>query len=337
MWTSATRTTLLITATILFSSTAGAAEDNAPFIPAIEGDWWSIASTPRLPDAYHSDKQEPVDFAIWQAADGTWQVWSCIRHTTAGGHSRLFHGWEGASLFDTEWKPLGIVMESDARYGEPKAGLQAPHVVRLPERYLMAYGNWDEICFAESRDGKTFTRIVQPDGRTGVFGEGPKGNARDPMLVRIGGEWFCYYTAILNEKGYGLCRTSRSLQTWSDAFVVSYGGRVGPGPWFNECPHVIEAAPGEYLYFRNQYYGTGQTNWVYYSRNPRYFGVDDDSGLVAQLSVAAPELIQHEGAWYIASLKPGLDGIQIAKLRLYRADETGAPARPTDSAQGADN
>jgi hypothetical protein len=30
--------------------------------------------------------------------------------------------------------------------------------------------------------------------------------------------------------------------------------------------------------------------------------------------VAAPELIQHEGQWYIAALRPELDGIRIARL-----------------------
>ena len=35
------------------------------------------------------EKQQPVDFAIWQASDGTWQVWSCIRQTKCGGKTRL--------------------------------------------------------------------------------------------------------------------------------------------------------------------------------------------------------------------------------------------------------
>ena len=283
-------------------------------IPVIEEPWWTIASTPQLPEAYQSDKQEPVDFAVWQAADGTWQLWSCIRHTNAGGHTRLFYGWEGAALTDTDWTPRGIQMKSDDRYGEPLSGLQAPHVVRLDDRYLMAYGNWDSICFAESKDGKTFERIVQPDGHTAVFGEGPISNTRDPMLIAINGLWHCYYTAILHDKGYGLCRTSSDLKTWSDSFVVSYGGRVGDGPWFNECPHVVEVMPGEFLYFRNQYYGKNQINWVYYSRNPRYFGIDDDANLVTSLPVAAPEIIKHNNTYYIASLKPELNGIQLARI-----------------------
>lgn len=303
---------------ILNVTTLAAHGQGTPLEPVIEGPWWTVASTPQLPDGYQSDKQEPVDFAVWQAADGTWQLWSCIRHTGCGGHTRLFYGWEGASIVKPDWTPKGIKMESRPELGEALGGLQAPHVVKLDDRYVMAYGDWEHICFATSKDGKSFERIVQADGRTGLFGEGPGANTRDPMLIHIDGLWHCYYTAIVNERGYGFCRTSPDLKTWGHSSVVSYGGQVGPSPWFNECPHVVEAHPGEFVYFRNQYYGTNQTNWAYYSRNPLNFGIDEDSKLVARLPVAAPEVIKHEGGYYIASLKPGLDGIQIARLKFRR-------------------
>ena len=306
--------------------------DTAPIVPVIEGPWWTVASTPRLPGEYQSDKQEPVDFSVWQAVDGTWQLWSCIRHTRCGGHTRLLYGWEGQSLFDSDWIPMGIKMEGRPDLGEAPGGLQAPHVVRLPGRYLMAYGDWEHTCFATSLDGKHFERIVQPGGRTGVFGEGPHSNTRDPMLIEIDGLWHCYYTAIVNGKGYGMCRTSSDLAQWSHSSVVSYGGQIGPGPWFNECPHVVEVTPGEFVYFRNQYYGTNQTNWAYYSRNPLNFGIDDDTYRVAQLPIAAPEVVFHEDKYYIASLKPQLNGIQIARLKFYRRGERGAPVFDFDDA-----
>ncbi len=302
-------------------------------VPKIEGPWWLIASNPRLPDGYQSDRQEPVDFAIWQAADGTWQLWSCIRHTNCGGHTRLLYGWEGKDLTDTDWTPMGVTMEANPALGEAAGGLQAPHVVRVDDGYVMAYGDWEHICFATSRDGKSFERVIQPNGRTGVFGEGPGANTRDPMLVRIDGLWHCYYTAIIHDKGYGFCRTSTDLKTWSPPFVTSYGGHIGSNPWFNECPHVVEVEPGEFVYFRNQYYGQGQTNWAYYSTNPRNFGIDNDAGIVARLSIAAPEVIFHEGGYYLASLKPTLDGIQMSRLAFYRG---GAPDRPVfDFTDGA--
>lgn len=289
--------------------------------PVIEGAWWPIAGNPDL-GPYTRPGQEPVDFAVWQAADGTWQLWSCIRNTGCGGHTRLFYGWEGASLETPDWTPKGIMMEGRPDLGEAAGGLQAPHVIRWQGRYWMAYGNWRQICFATSEDGKHFERVIQPNGKTGVFGEGPESITRDPMLLQIDGLWNCYYTAIRDGRGYGFCRTSPDLRVWSPSFVVSYGGKVGPNPFFNECPHVVEVHPGAFVYFRNQYYGEGQLNWQYYSENPRDFGIDSDIYLVGQLPVAAPEIVIHESRYYIAALNSRLDGVRMARLGWEAALDT---------------
>lgn len=71
---------------------------NAPLIPVIVSDWWPITENPEL-GLYTTEKQQPVDFAVWQAADGTWQLWSCIHNTAIGGVTRLFHGWEGGVAY----------------------------------------------------------------------------------------------------------------------------------------------------------------------------------------------------------------------------------------------
>jgi hypothetical protein len=75
-----------------------------------------VAGNPDLGE-YTSDKQEPVDFTIWQAADGTWQLWTCIRNTGCGGHTRLFFRWEGWELTDANWRPKGIAMMADTALG----------------------------------------------------------------------------------------------------------------------------------------------------------------------------------------------------------------------------
>jgi hypothetical protein len=62
--------------------------------PVLVEDWWQVAGNPDLGDLT-SEQQQPVDFGIWQAADGSWQIWSCIRKTKETGKTRLFHGWEG--------------------------------------------------------------------------------------------------------------------------------------------------------------------------------------------------------------------------------------------------
>lgn len=297
-------------------------------VPRIAGDWWTVAGDPDL-GPYTDPKQQPVDFAIWQAADGTWQLWSCIRATRCGGKTRLFYRWEGQSLTNTNWKPLGIAMEAKADYGETPGGLQAPHVIRVDGLFHMFYGDWEHICVATSVDGKDFARRLHPispeptaalkkadaPSTAALFGEEAGSNTRDPMVIRINGLWQCYYTAYPNQQGAVYCRASKDTRAWSASRIVAFGGAAGAGPFSAECPFVVELKPGEFYLFRTQKYGADGVTRVYHSRDPFGFGVNNDADhLVTNLLVAAPELILHDGHWYIASLLPSLKGIRLAKL-----------------------
>ena len=292
---------------------ASARQDQPPLVPRIDGPWWQVAGDPDL-GRHTSPKQQPVDFGIWQAADGTWQLWSCIRNTQCGGKTRLFHRWEGSKLTDPNWRPCGIAMEADPAVGETAGGLQAPFVLAHEGKYLMFYGDWENICMAVSQDGKSFQRRLRASGKTGMFSEG--GNTRDPMVLRAGGVFHCYYTAHPGQKGADYCRTSKDLQTWSDSRIVARAGSAGDGPYSAECPFVVHLPQaGRYYLFRTQRYGANAQASVYCSADPLDFGVVDDRYLACRLPVAAPEIILHEGQWYIAALLPSLKGIQIARLR----------------------
>ncbi len=287
-------------------------------MPTIEGPWWQVAGNP-TDHKYATEKQEPVDFAVWQAADGTWQLWSCLRNTTAGGQgglTRFFYRWEGEHLTDTDWKPMGLAMDADPALGETPGGLQAPHVVRIGQTYHMLYGDWVHICHATSADGKTFTRVVGPDGRTGLFSEGRDVNTRDIMMLHHDGLWYGYYTCHPNRQGMVCARTTRDFTNWSDSTVVAFGGQAGTEFYSAECPHVVEPSPGQLYLFRTQSYVKPKTS-VYFSSDPMMFGINQDARyLLCTLPVAAPEIILHEGRYYIAALNEGrLDGIRIAKLK----------------------
>jgi hypothetical protein len=296
---------------LLSAVCAAAVSAEEIWIPVIEEPWHSIAGNPDLGE-YSHEKQQPVDFAIWQAADGTWQLWSCIRFTKLGGHTRLFYRWEGKNLTDSNWTPMGIAMTADPAVGEPLGGLQAPYVTRAYGRYWLIYGDWDNIRLAVSRNGKDFERYEK--GRI-LFTEGPLVNNRDPMLLLTRNKWHCYYTAFPDQRGYVFCRTSDNLFDWSDPVIVSCGGTAGNGPYSCECPFVVELLPGHYFLFRTQVYGPGAQTTVYYSANPLLFGIDNDAGIRARLNVCAPEILLHQGRYYIAALNPNLDGIRIARLR----------------------
>ena len=81
--------------------------------PRVVGDWWQIAGNPDLGELTTTD-QQPVDFAVWPAADGTWELWSCIRKTKERGHTRLFHRWASITLSVSNWSPRGVAMRGEA-------------------------------------------------------------------------------------------------------------------------------------------------------------------------------------------------------------------------------
>lgn len=286
-------------------------------VPRITGPWTVIARSPDL-GALGREKQEPVDFAVWQAADGTWQLWSCIRNTAEPGRTRLLHRWESATLTAADWKPMGIAMQADPKLGETAGGLQAPYVFREGETFRLFYGDWVRICSATSADGKTFVRDANGHGQPALFSEGPDDNARDPFVIRIGSQWHCYYTAHPKNKGAVYLRTSADLKTWSASAVVAARGQAGDGPFSAECPHVVEAAPGQFYLFRTQRYGRDAVTRVYHSTDPQDFGKGEDHGdalhFITSLPVAAPEIVRHEGRWFIAALGADLKSIQLAAL-----------------------
>lgn len=299
-----------------------AAAEEKPAVPRIAGPWWSIAGNPDL-GPLTSDEQEPVDFGIWRAGDGTWQLWSCIRKTKEEGHTRLFFGWEGDELTETDWKPLGIVMRGDPDHGEHPGGLQAPYVVRHDGLWHMFYGDWESICLATSKDGKNFRRASISGAGPQLFSEGEGNKTRDPMLLKVGDTWHCYYCAMPGQGGI-FVRRSKSLSDWSKSKPqkVCAGGAPGQKWWNAECPHVVHHE-GYFYLFRTSNYKSKPRTTVYRSRDPLDFGVDDDTKIVAALPVAAPEIIFHRGKYHLAALKPQLDGIRIAALEFRAAERDG--------------
>jgi hypothetical protein len=288
-------------------------------IPTIAGEWWQVAGNPDL-GRYTSEKQQPVDFAIWQASDGTWQLWSCIRHTKCGGNTRLFYRWEGKSLFDENWTSMGIAMEADTALGETLGGLQAPHVIKENGTYYMFYGGWAQICLAKSSDGKTFSRVINKRNSTALF-SGPYTNTRDAMILKIDDLFYLYYTGHNKEQkphSAVFCRTANDFSFWSEPIMVSAGGQAASlTEWYggdSECPFVIEK-DGLFYLFRNQRYGENNINTQYCSPDPLNFGVNDDRYLIGTLNVAAPEIVHYKGQDYIAVLLPSLKGIRIARLK----------------------
>jgi Glycosyl hydrolases family 43 len=299
-------------------------KDSKIFVPEVDGDWWPITGNPDLGELTNP-KQQPVDFGIWQAKDNSWQLWSCIRSTNEPGKTRLFYGWEGKSITDKNWLPEGIKMKADPSVGETAGGLQAPYTFREGDTWYMFYGDWNAICSATSNDGKFFKRIILENQERvpAIFTEGAGTNTRDPMVIKEGDTYYCYYTGGTGYRDEGAsqktgavyCRTSKDKKHWSNSLIVSKGGRTGDGWGAHECPFVVKIENYYYL-FRTQRYGKENISSVYRSTDPLNFGVGTDEGFfVTQLPVAAPELVNYGSQWYIFALNPELNGIRVARLK----------------------
>lgn len=284
-------------------------------MPVIASDWWTIAGNPDLGDLT-SLEQQPVDFGIWQAADGSWQLWSCIRHTREQGKARLFHRWEGKRITDPDWQPMGVAMRAAPDLGETPGGLQSPFVLTADGRYYMLYGDWERICLATSDYGKSFARYRGSGGSPALFSEAAGAHARDPTVLRVGRLYHCYYTAYPNQQGAVYCRTSPDLKTWSDSRRAAFGGEAGTGTASAECPFVVYREREHcYYLFRTQRYGLDAQTTVYRSKAPLDFGVESDDYRLGTLPVAAPEFVTCRGEDYLACLRPDLKGIRVARVR----------------------
>jgi hypothetical protein len=297
-------------------------ERQQAWMPEIIGDWWQIAGNPDL-GIYQTDSQQPLDFGIWQAADGTWQLWSCVRRTACGGRNRLFYRWEGDKLTSKNWRPMGIAMMADPNFGETEGGLQAPCVIREGDTYYMFYGDWVNICLAKSWDGKTFARHLNADRLSGLFSEKPGTSSRDPMVMSYQDRYYIYYTGVPEGKGAIYCRMSTDLISWGDSVVVNSGGSGGDGPATAECAFVNYLSQDNAFYLFRAHPVKGSEEYrtsIYRSENPLDFGVDSDKYLVGSLPFEVVRVIKYGADYYITALNPDYDGIRLARMKWVLRD-----------------
>jgi hypothetical protein len=339
----------LLLASAGFCAAAGQA---VPRVPVLEGEPWDICVMPDLGALKGPvpHDQHIVDHGFLLRPDGKWTLWACIRGTAAG---RILYGWEGDSLTEGPWRPLGVTAQADPLWGENAAGpnpesgtvpgtpqakaprwrgavIQAPYFLKWGDEFLCFY-NSNGIRVMTSRDGKTFTRRGTPPDGNLLYADG----GRDVMVLPVGGVLHAYSTiSTTDRRGYIMLRTSTDLKNWTPGKNVNEGGPGGRGPVSAESPFVV-ALDGYFYLFRASS-EDGKT-YVYRSLVPDDFGVNDNSKLVATLKLKAPEVIQHEGRWFISDL----GSFQALKLRRLRWDsqetdsrsnanpiQPGAPSRP---------
>jgi hypothetical protein len=282
----------------------------------LDGPWIKLVGRPPL-EKWASDRAEPVDFTLFAADDGTWQLISCIRHTTHPGGTRLLYRWSSPELTREGWNPEGIFLSSKSGWGHAVGTVQAPFHVLDDGTHFLFY-NSRGAHLMSSADGVDF----EPVGNKAIF---PMG--RDVCILddREGsGKWIAYYTSP--EKGINpatrdhtiRARTAERLQgPWSDSAV--------------EIPPITPPAEGYTFVYaesplvvkRGGYYYRFEQLEVFRSTDPLKWSGPAVARLAPKdpLKRLAPEIVTHDGTDYLVAYQwRGRDprGIYLAPLSWER-------------------
>ncbi len=288
-----------------------------PRVPVLVGEPWRITEMPDLGELNgpNPERQHVVDHGFLQDVNGNWQLWACMRGTAP---SRLLYRWQGESLEEGPWKPWGVAARAQPRYGEQirfrngriEETMGAPYFLKEGDTYYMFYHSAG-IRLMESPDGIGFERSLDASGSNLLYPDG----GRDVMVMLVGDEYYAYSTiSEENDAGelisYVKLKKSRNMRDWYGDTVVCAGGKDSEGPVAFESPFV-QYLDGYYYLFR----ASSMTfkTYVYRSKDPTYFGVNDDSNLIAEYYLKAPEILYVDGQWYISDLAD-FQGIMMYKL-----------------------
>jgi hypothetical protein len=260
-------------------------------------------------------KQHIVDHGFIKADNGKWQLWACIRGTAV---SRLLYKWEGDALDQELWEDKGIAARGNEQFGEVTFNDDGKRVERIGAPFFLKEGS-KYYCFyhstgirlMESDNGVDYKPSLDQEGNNLLYPDG----GRDVMVLKIGDVYHGYSTITTRNDqdeliSYVKLKTSNDMRNWEGETKVCAGGKASKGPVAFESPFVV-SLDGYYYLFRAS--SADFKTYVYRSDDPTYFAVNDDSNLIAEFDLKAPEIIRYNGKWYISDLSD-FQGIKMALL-----------------------
>jgi hypothetical protein len=290
------------------------AAQERPEVPCLDGAWWRLAAPPKL-ERFATGKEQTVDFTVFRAADGTWQLVSCVRNTAHPGGGRLLYRWEAAKLTDADWTPKGIFLSSDAAQGHREGFVQAPHAV-VEDGVTWLVFNSSGAHALTSRDGKAFEPFRAADGGFRLF-EMP----RDVMLLdrrARDGSWYACFTDIRpgkypERKDHTVSfRTAPKLAGPWSAGKTDIGVLSPPPPGY-----LFAFAESPFIHARKDWLYRFEQLHVYASRDPARWEGPPVAVLSGKdpLQHLSPEIVEHEGSTYLAAYRDhGKAGIFMTRL-----------------------
>ncbi|MEU9081099.1 family 43 glycosylhydrolase [Streptomyces sp. NPDC048357] len=245
-------------------------------------------------------------------ARGRWHLFSIVGDSAPRGESpdsteEIAFAHASAPSPHGPWTTHADALTLDPSYfGEEH--LWAPHVVEADGRFWMFYAGGGRtgaaISLATSADLFTWTR--EPSGPLfrGLA-------ARDPMLLRVGGEWVMYYTELSGAGGHHVVahRRSADLLHWSEPGTAFTDATTDTTVSVTESPYVVERDGWYYLFIgpRGGYEGTD----VLASRDPFRF---DLAGYAGHVAGHAVEVIADGETWWVSAAGWFRNGLHVAPL-----------------------
>ena len=291
---------LLVSISAAAPTRAGPSGNSIPSrVPKLAGPWIRLTDRPPL-ERWGTPKAEPVDFTIFRAADGRWQLISCIRNTSHPGKGRLLYRWSSDRLTAPGWRADGIFLESQAEIGNAEGLMQAPHCVIDDGRYHLFYNSTGAHVMTSS-DGITFTHHRTANDYT-LFKMG-----RDVMVFddrARHNRWIAYYTAVVpgldprTRDHTVMVRTAPALLGPWSAEEIDIGTPTEPPAGYlfayAESPFVLE---------RDGWYFRFEQMIVYASRDPLIWSGPPVASLIPNdpMRYLAPEIIVEGDREYIAA------------------------------------
>jgi beta-xylosidase len=230
------------------------------------------------------------------------------------------------------WHIRKPVLET-VKTGFDRYQVWAPHIIEHQGVYWMFYTGVNDsatqaICLATSKDLYQWERHSENP----LFTSQPWGywdtthwsDCRDPMVLKEGDTFYCYYTAARMVPGtetvencLGIA-SSKDLINWQDEGYRRLIHTLTTPP---ESPFVVKRNGEYYLFYTNYKYG------IVYVRSPdplHGWEEDPDDPQSIMEGVSATEIFEQNGKWYITFISHMPYGLHFLEIRelVWKEDGT---------------
>ncbi len=216
----------------------------------------------------------------------------------------------------------------------------APYILKRKGMYYMFYAGVNpnvcqSICLARSKDLYNWTRdennpvIISGSWAEGVYDQNKWSDCRDPMILKDGRNYYCYYTSMRmnsetrqQEQCVGIS-SSRDLLHWKDEGYIRLEHSLNIPP---ESPFVVKRKGIYYMVYTNYKYGI-----VYLtSKDPVKGWQEMPEDKMSILSgVSATELLKVGNQWQISLISHMKNGMHFLEFRKLIWNKDGSMAVKT--------